>query len=155
MKSLAGLLLLALSLVSCRSTLEDRREAAKTLPIPAAGLPPDVCRIVATVIRVDSTLKGSGPDDPCAKAPCEAMVLVDSVLGYGSSFPQTLSPGSLIRTHFTLSVAPTEQVLPSYKPAYPGIAAGSRIRADLKSLPVLGDTQDGKKTFSVDWYELR
>jgi hypothetical protein len=155
MRSLAGLLLLSLFVVSCRSSLEDRREVAKSLPIPPAGLPPDVCRIIGTVVRVDSTLKSTSPDDPCSKVPCEAMVRVDSVLGYGSSFPIVLSTGTVIRTHFTFTLAPTEQVLPKVKPSYPGVAAGSWIRADLKSLPVLGSAQDNAKTFTVDWYELR
>jgi hypothetical protein len=155
MKSFAGILLFSLIFVSCRSSLEDRHEASKSLSIPPAGLPPDVCRIIGTVVRIDSTFKSASPDDPCSKAPCEAMVRIDSVLGYGSSFPIILSTGTVIRTHFTLTLAPTEQVLPKVKPSYPGVGAGSWIRADLKSLPVLGSTRDNATTFTVDWYELR
>ncbi len=155
MKSLAGLLVLAMIVASCRSTLDDRREAPKSLPIPPAGLPPDVCRILGTVVRIDSTMKSSYAGDPCSKAPCNALVRVDSVLGYGSSFPVVVSTGSVIKTRFTFTVAPTDQVLPDVKPPYPGVAPGSRIRTDLKRLPVLGDQEGDAKPFTIEWYEVQ
>jgi hypothetical protein len=154
---LAILLCSALMFASCRSTREDRREESKppALKIPQAGLPPQVCRILGTLVRVDSTLKSQRPDDPCSKAPCEALVYVDSVLGYGSSFPAVLSPGATVRAHFTFTLGPTEQVLPSVKPPFPGLRPGSAFRADLKSTPTLGAVQDINQVFVVDWYEIR
>lgn len=155
--ALAILLCSAVMLPSCRSTHEDRRDESTTpvLKIPPAGLPPQVCRIVGTIIRVDSTLKSQKPDDPCSKSPCEALVYVDSVLGYGSSFPVVLSPGSTVRAHFTFTLAPTEQLIPSLKPSFPGLRPGSAFRADLKSTPTLGVVQDVNQLFVVDWYESR
>jgi len=150
-------LLSVVTLLSCRSTLDDRsgESKASALKIPPAGLPPDVCRIVGTLVRVDSSLKGYRADDPCSKAPCEALVYVDSILGYGSSFPVVLSTGVTIRAHFTLTLAPTEQVLPTVKPSFPGLVLGSNFRADLKNMPTLGVAQEARQTFVVDWYEIR
>jgi len=158
MRSLLGILLLSsLILASCRSTRLDLPEGQKSpaLRIPPEGLPPDVCRIIGTVVRVDTALKSRRPDDPCSKAPCEALVYVDSVLGYGSSFPVILNPGETVRAHFTFSLAPTEQVLPQVKPSFPGLSPGSRFRADLESRAIPVSVSDEKQSFIVNWYELR
>ena len=47
---------------------------------------------------------------PCSKPPCRATVLVDSVLGYGSSFGAPLAAGRSIRAEFTFTLAATTPV---------------------------------------------
>jgi hypothetical protein len=157
MKSLVSFLLLSALFMACRSTTPQAQVRRQPFPpaLPPVSLDPDVCRIIGTVISVDSIRANRSASDPCSKAPCEALVRVDSVLSYGSSFPLPLSSGQMVHTHFTFTLAPTAEVLPSVKPGYPGASAGSVIRTDLKSLPAFGTVQDSRQTFVVDWYELR
>ncbi len=163
-RTLVSLLLTALLALSCRSTRQDRSveepKTGNTLQIPrpasdpARQIPPSVCRIVATVVAVDSVVPGTGADDPCSHVPCRATVRIDTVLGYGSAFPRPLSPGQLVRVRFTFTLAPTATVLPSVSPPYPGLSTGSRFKADLEGTPSK-DQPAGEESFVVGPYELQ
>jgi len=113
-----------------------------------------MCRIVATVLSVDSSLAAGSPDDPCTKAPCRAMVRIDSVLGYGSAFPLPFTPGQVIRTRFSFTLSPTAVLLPSVKPPLPGLAAGSHFKTDVRSTERPGQA-GADQIFVIDSYEVR
>ncbi len=149
--------LVAVLFLSCRSTHQERVSDAQ-LQIPASqtgvSIPPSMCRLVATVTGIDSLLTPSSAGDPCSKAPCQATVRVDSVLGYGSAFPYPLTPGETVRVRFAFTLGPTATILPSVSPAYPGLSIGSRFKADMEGTPAPGRTA-GAAVFVVEGYEVR
>lgn len=150
--------LFAVLFLSCNSTHQVRSRDTQSLKIPAAQtgppLPPSICRIVGTVVSVDSVLMPASSGDPCSKAPCGALVRVDSVLGYGAAFPQPLTPGETVHIRFTFALGPTATFLPSVSPAFPGLTIGARFKADMEGIaePV---GPSGGSAFVVGTYEVR
>lgn len=133
------LILLAVALgilAGCRSS-KDAQDSAKEImndvrpPDPGPGVPPGQVRIVGTVVWVDSTLSGAD-GDPCAMAPCMATVKVEEILGMGSGFTGTIGAGSEIKVRFQYTLGESSKVLPDLSPSLPGLAPGSRFKADLR-----------------------
>ncbi len=96
------------------------------------NIAPGHCRIAGTIVSIDSTLDKSSAKDPCSRKPCNAVVRVDSILGYGSAFPPLLT-GNLIQIHFyfTLS-ATTKDLFPNMTEFYPGLTVGSSFIGDIE-----------------------
>jgi hypothetical protein len=148
--------------ISCRSSHQagvadgknDSPPVKSAIQLPGPSLPPSICRIVGTVVLIDSAFVSAGGNDLCSKAPCIASVRIDSVLGYGSAFPYPIAPGQTLRVGFTFTLAPTGQVLPSMTPGYAGLAVGSQFKADLESAPTPGSSSSEKR-FVVGAYEVR
>jgi hypothetical protein len=88
-------------------------------------IPPERCRIVATVIRIDEQKLAEGAGDPCSGAPCYAVIRIDSVLGTGRTFNGFLSVGITVNARFNYSVSPVP------RPPLPGVSNGSRFRAEV------------------------
>lgn len=130
-------------IVSCSSSRYDKKERADVPknPVPLAGetIPPNTCRLVATVISIDPTLKSGNDKDPCSKAPCFATVRVDSIVGYGAAFTKPLAVGNTISVTFAFTVAPTKEIIPSLSQSYPGVAKGTTFSADVISQQGLND----------------
>jgi hypothetical protein len=115
-------------------------------------IPPGHCRIVGTVIAIDTSLRSSNPSDPCAKVPCRARVRIDQILGYGPAFPQPLVPGEVVVVSFAFTTAPTtKELFPSMQDTYPGVAVGSRFVANLNA----EQKKDDGVTFTVYGYQLQ
>ena len=110
--------------------------------IQARNIPPNTCRLIGTVVSIDEEFRTGGPDDPCSKAPCLAVVRIESIIGYGPAFGQPLAIGREIPVLFKFTVLPTEDFLPELSRHYPGLTTGSRFRADLESLPDQMNTGD-------------
>src|SRR5512135_3353036 len=83
--SFLSLVVLAGCAARADRTTRDDKPQEKGIPTGEQGLriSPGHCRIIGTVIFIDTALASSGP---CSKAPCRTIVRVDSVLGYGSAF---------------------------------------------------------------------
>ncbi|MBI5472986.1 MAG: hypothetical protein HY961_11630 [Ignavibacteriae bacterium] len=112
-------------------------------------LPPNVCRVTATVIQIEKPTTSSDKD-PCSKAPCSATIRIDSVHGYGAAFPKTLSPNEQLKVKFTYTLSSTAGNMPEVKPALPGLSTKSRFVANVIGLPTMG-TQE--PTFTIYGYE--
>jgi hypothetical protein len=104
---------------------------------------PNRCRLIGTVVAIDSTYKPANPNEPCAKAPCHATVRVDSVLGYGPAFPQPLANGQLISVAFAFTLSPTQNLFMNMAQSYPGLKIGSKFLAEVEANaePELGATK--------------
>ncbi len=132
----AGLIVVTLG-VCCFPSKERSEASRETTPLPPAlspildQIPPNSCRVRATIIAIDATLADASPTDPCARFPCTASVGIDSVLGYGSSFPRALASGDTISVRFQYTLAPSRSAIPDMRPELPGLHAGSRFIADV------------------------
>lgn len=153
------LILLAVALgmlAGCRSSKDAQESAKETMnevrpPDPGPGVPPGQVRIVGTVVWVDSTLSGAD-GDPCAVAPCMATVKVEEVLGMGSGFTGTIGKGSEIKVRFQYTLGESSKVFPEMSPSLPGLSAGSRFKADLRSSGV--SMKETTSAFLVGRYEI-
>ena len=125
-----------LTLGSCKSSRSaetSRTTTSDSKPRPAdpgPGISPEHCWLVATLVSIDNTLSDNAAN-PCSKAPCNATIRVEEVLGYGSSFRTPLANGNEIRVHFLYTLASTKEFFPDMKPGLPGLAVGARFEADL------------------------
>ena len=76
--ALTSILLLSCGSSQQENTHADQLQGAKekiamdTLP----PIPPNNCRVIATVESIDKTLKGANDKDPCGKAPCTATIKI-------------------------------------------------------------------------------
>lgn len=138
-----------------QATKEEEQPPKKSYAqVPITALDPNkmvpvgMCRVVGTVMSVDSSLKSSNTDDPCSKAQCFAMVRIDSILGCGSSFGNSLSVGSSVRVRFMYTLAPSKEIFPQMSPPLSGLRIGSQFRALVQSAPEA-------KGYTVDSYEVQ
>jgi hypothetical protein len=135
-------------LAACASQTDKsvRQETQKLRPISEQGerIAPGKCRIVGTIVAIDSTMEATGP---CSKAPCRAVVRVDSVLGYGSAFGNPVALQGQIPVRFAFTLAPTtKDLFPNMTDRFPGLALGSRFQTDLESAVEM------KSTGGRPWY---
>lgn len=104
-------------------------------------------------MTVDTLLASRSTEDPCASVPCEAIVRIDSVLGYGSAFPGAVGVGQTVRVHFRFTLASTEKLFPSMRPPYPGLSVGSRFSASLEASP--DHDASNATAFAIGSYSVR
>lgn len=132
---------------------EEIRAAKERMAMdPAPTIPPNNCKVAATVVAIDNSMKGTGEKDPCGAAPCIATVRIDSVLGYGSAFPKTFSAGETISMKFANTLRPTAKDYPDVKPALPGLSVGSSFVALVSGQIVMGQTEPA---FVIYGYEKK
>lgn len=93
---------------------------------------PNHCRIVGTIVEINSSLAPANTDNPCSKVPCKAWVSIDEIIGYGSGFSNPLAKGAKVRVFFRFTLAPTKELFPNMKKHYPGLSVGSSFIADLE-----------------------
>ncbi len=116
-------------------------ESSHALQGQQTGISPGHCRIIGTLVSVDSTLAESGP---CSKAPCRATIRVDSVLGYGAAFLRPLAVNSQINVRFVLTVGPTtSELFPNMTDRMPGIQIGGKFQTDVESREEMGQATTG------------
>ena len=53
-------------------------------------IPPNTCRVKATVVELDSSELIPHSTKPCEIAPCTGIIRIDSIIGYGSDFGSSL-----------------------------------------------------------------
>jgi len=155
-----GISLAVLALTSCsrpaqEATKQDEpAQKGKYAAVPSEALDPakmipvGACKVVVTVVSIDSSRASTQTGDPCAKAPCTAVVRIDSVLGCGSSADRSLVPGLTLRARFTYTLASSMDLFPSLTPALPGLSVGSRFAARVQ-------TSSEPAGLIVGEYELR
>ena len=147
-----------LALFSCKSTQQKKEQAsadqpqkASSLKIGAHGIPPGQCRIIGTIISIAEIQQTGNADEPCNQAPCQAVVRVDSVLGYGQGFIRPLSKSKEIPITFKFTLSPTSGLFKNMTKRYPGLKVGSKFNATVAAQQLLG-TKSFK--YSISGYEI-
>lgn len=146
-------------LVSCGTSNHEGRHSEQIetvkertgMDIPPT-IPPNNCRVIATVELIDKRLTGANVNDPCGKAPCIATVRIDSVIGYGSAFPKLLSAGQKLVVKFAHTLSETKQDFPEVKPPLPGLDVGSQFEALVNGSIVMGASEP---VFTIYGYERK
>lgn len=98
------------------------------------NVPPGHCRVLAEVVKIDSTLHGQSANAPCSKAPCVAWIVVRRVIAHGSGTDR-IGSGDTLRTRFAFTLNPTsKQEFPTLNEQLPGLTVGSRFTADIQAV---------------------
>jgi len=136
---------------SCSTPRDAKDQMTIPTPSPPIPLPPNTCRLKATIVNV-LPVSGTTAGDPCSTAPCLADVRVDSVLGYGSSFPAPLSAGNVIRLRFTFTLAPTKAMFPSMQNIPAALQSGDSFTAVLQAFETVSSAAATER-FIVNDYQ--
>jgi hypothetical protein len=118
---------------------EGRLQQSTQMPIVdrQVRIAPGRCRIVGTLVAIDSVLEKGGP---CSKAPCRGFVRVDSVLGYGAAFGNPVAVSERVDVRFAFTLAPmSKELFPNMTEQLPGLQIGTRFQADLESQNEFGN----------------
>jgi hypothetical protein len=137
-----------LVLTSCRSTKSELAHVGESVP-------PNSCRVIATVVSIDQVSRSPNPTDPCSKAPCRASLRIGQVLGYGVAFPVALTEGEIIPVNFAFTTAPTREVMPHMTESFPGVQIGTRLEANLVSVETLKDGSGDSRVYVIYRYSLK
>ncbi|RLD67291.1 MAG: hypothetical protein DRI95_05070 [Bacteroidetes bacterium] len=86
----------------------------------------------------------------CNKFPCKAIVGINKVVGYGSSFPVIFDKGIEIKVFFAHSLEPSKKVLPNLKYDLPGLLIGDKFKAKIEGIEKMG----GSIKYIVYYYEV-
>jgi hypothetical protein len=135
--------------------LRHREDSAGGIQEREIAIYPGHCRIVATVVGIDSSVRTEDLTGPCAKAPCRTRIRVEDVLGYGSAFPRPLAKGDVVSARFMFTVAPTKDLFPSMTQSYPGVSIGSKIVTDIQAIQQIGDNAEVDAMFLVYAYSIK
>ena len=118
-------------------------------------IPAGFCRVMGTVVEIDSSLLSDISTDPCAKAPCRVKLRIDQILGYGSGFSQPMIAGSVIETFFAYSTADTRGLVKNLQHHFPGVQVGTVIQTDLsKKAQTLGQPSLKPIIYKVYGYQV-
>ncbi len=142
------------ALAACASqtdkTVREEGLSPKLVADQGERIAPGKCRIVGTVVAIDPSLESGGP---CSKAPCRAVVRVDSILGYGSAFGNPLALQAQIPVRFAFTLERTSKDLfPNMTDQYPGLAIGSRFQTDIESAVEM-QSAGGRSSYTVYGYK--
>ncbi len=153
-----GVLISLLVLFSCNSTQKKKEKVsagqpqkASSLKIGAQNISPGQCRIIGTIVSIAEIQQTGNADSPCSQAPCQAIVRVDSVLGYGQGFIRPLSKSKEVPISFKFTLSPTRDLFKNMTTMYPGLTVGSKFRATVEAQQLLG-TKSFK--YSISGYEI-
>ena len=156
---------LLLMIFSCKSAYQTKdkqkndnpqaRESLLRASSQALTIPPKNCRIVGTIVFVDEPRSDLGADDPCSKVPCQAVVRVDSILGYGQGFVKPLGKGKEIEVLFKFTLSPTKDLFPNMEESYPGLKLGSYFLADIEGYAIPQIDSNKQARYLIYGYEVK
>ena len=127
--------------VSFKQDLESNRS-------PSA-VAPGHCRLEATVLSVMQKMDKQDSNDPCGKAPCQAIVQINKIHGYGSAFQKPLSVDNKLTFDFVFTVGNTKMLGIKITEHLPGLQEGDHFQADVEEQHQFG----GKTAYVVHTYQ--
>ncbi len=140
------IVILTIGLNSC-SNNSDRSEDRTTKVSTGEA------RILGTVMDIQAELDTLRPDSPCGKVPCNTIVRIDSIIGYGASFGKPLIPQSEISLKFMFTTEKTtDELFPNLKESYPGISINSKFSGDIQQVK---SYETGKEIITYRIYEYQ
>ena len=145
-----GILILTVFLTGCGEKSEQSNTENERIS-------PGHASIVGTVTQIEARLDTLASEKPCGNVPCYAIVRVDSILGYGSSFGNPLVKGSTIRLKFMFTLEKTtEEYFPNLKEDLPGVVINSRFKGDIELVRASSAviTEDFPRLYRIFNYQI-
>ncbi len=119
-----------------RSEQQNKKKQMKIASNPGEPVPPNNCRVIATVLAINTQNLESGTG-PCSQVPCFATVRIDSIIGYGSAFQHPLSPDGKYVVKFNFTTRPSRKLFPNLEKSLPEVKVGMKFQADLSAMESL------------------
>ena len=141
-----------LLLAGCKNTQQKIANSAKNDKIEQKSatnkfslakpkqIPPQYCRLIGMIVEVEKIVDKQTRG--CKIGPCYAMIKIEQVLGYGSSFPSNFQSGAEITVFFPSSLNSTDHL--------PGLKKGDSFKADMEGAITLSN----QPTYTIYSYEL-
>lgn len=117
-------------------------------------IPPNTCRVLATVYELGASTPQTNLFAPCDKAPCFAKLRIDYVIGYGSAFPRPISSGDSLAVRFMYTTGKTRTVWPELHKDLPGLSIGDSFKGDILVVKVLSRDGGAETELRIYSYEL-
>ena len=117
-------------------------------------IPPNTCRVKATVVELDSLELIPHSTKPCEIAPCTGIIRIDSIIGYGSDFGSSLVLNDKISVRFQFTTGPTKEVYPGSKKDLPGLSNNVSFMADIKSTNIVLVNGETLHEYVIGEYEI-
>ena len=117
-------------------------------------IPPNTCRVKATVVELDSLELIPHSSKPCEIAPCTGIIRIDSIIGYGSDFGSSLVLNVKIPVRFLFTAGPTKEVYPDSKKDLPGLSKNVSFTADINSINVISVSGEALHEYIIGEYEI-
>lgn len=104
-------------------------------------IPRGMARIVAQVVKIKPINKiHNNTNTICSRNPCEAIIHIEKVIGYGPGFIGKIKNRQQLEAYFIQTLTATKSVLPNRKKNLPGLQKKSRFEADLLFNPKASQT---------------
>ena len=117
-------------------------------------IPPNTCRVKATVVELDSLELIPHSTKVCEIAPCTGTIRIDSIIGYGSDFGSSLVLNDKIPVRFLFTSGPTKEVYPDSKKDLPGLSKNISFTADINSINVISVGGERLHEYIIGEYEI-
>ena len=117
-------------------------------------IPPNTCRVKATVVELDSLELIPHSTKVCEIAPCTGIIRIDSIIGYGSDFGSSLVLNDKIPVRFLFTSGPTKEVYPDSKKDLPGLSKNISFTADINSINVISVGGKRLHEYIIGEYEI-
>lgn len=119
------------------------------------NISPGSLLIIGTVMEIDSSTDTSNPDSPCGKVPCNTVVKIDSVLGYGAAFGKPLVPQRDINLKFMFTTGMTSSDLfPNINENFPGVKVGSKFRGSIQEIKNAVNKSSDLRLYRIYEYQI-
>ncbi len=114
-------------------------------------LAPGTCRVVARLQTIKTDYRGTGQEDPCARVPCRAVIVILKVEGCGSGVSRPLPTQQPVLAHFLPTLNPRIAFSGKSYSQIPPLRVGKTFRAVIE---VPGDSPTGREVIQVRWYQI-
>ncbi|MBW8051504.1 MAG: hypothetical protein FVQ77_14430 [Cytophagales bacterium] len=103
------------------------------------------CRIIGSIVHIYDNFQLHDTSGVCAKAPCEAIVKIETIKRRGASFTGAIAAGEKIKVHFAFTLNPTtKELFPNMAARYPGLKKNDKFVADIQSRLAIGGNENAK-----------
>ncbi|RLD78568.1 MAG: hypothetical protein DRJ10_10110 [Bacteroidetes bacterium] len=120
-----------------------------TININDTIVAPNNCLVVAEIVEILPFVdKEDG--ELCSKVPCNAIVNIDKVIAYGSSFPVVLSSKKQLIVNFKHSLKATKEIEEKTNYLLPGLKKGNKFKANIEAIEQVGEL---KIKYTIYYYQ--
>lgn len=98
---------------------------------------PNNCLVEAEIVEILPVInKNDGK--LCSEVPCHAMVKINKVIAYGSSYPEVLSTQKELKVYFKHSLKATKEIEEKINYVLPGLTKGDKFKANIEAIEQVG-----------------
>lgn len=120
----AVLIICVLILVSCTASIDKSNQTPLRKNIPINSF-----KMVGRVIKVLDNQFSENENSPCSKVPCNVLIKIDSLQGFGRSSIHSAKVNDTINVSFAFTTKPSQKLFPKLKYNLVPVKVGDEIKA--------------------------